>query len=309
MEENLINNLQLQRQKTIDNFKEVSSRRIPQEKRHLWHMYVDNYYGNIESNDHPMEEVFNYIAQLPKKSKALDVAELFMRRSGAFAHAKIAAKTIAFFSVNGEEFYKEFSNLAKENNKEDIVDENFAFKLREINASDDLAEALPLLKTKTVTIDIGDYKGINALYFENDFIKGLTKDSLPVIGEKFDNLYVFYVIHKDSSYERFLIHDPNNSRLNKKRQTKWGFVTNNKGEFLSTIKDEPKIEETEEQLTLSVFHERDNIYQNLTDNHIILPIIREIYELGLPINEDSNTLTINAIMFKEMQESIKLQKD
>lgn len=57
------------------------------------------------------------------------------------------------------------------------------------------------------------------------------------------------------------------------------------------------------------YHKRDDIYQQLTDNHIILPIIREIYELGLPINEKSKTLTINAIMFREMQESIKLQKD
>ena len=309
MEENLAEIMQNQRQENIEKFKRMSSKYISRKKINLWNKYVDNYYDNTDSNEHPMTEVFNYVAQLTDNSKPENVADLFMRRTGPFNHAKTAAKTIAFFSIKGEEFYKDLTILAKENNKEDIIDEDFAFKLGEINVCDDIDEGLLLLKVKNAKISIGDYEDIKALCFENGFIKGLTKNSLPVIGEKFDNLYVFYIIHKASSYERFLIHDPKTTHLNKKKQTNWGFITNNKGEFLSTIKVEPIIEETDEQLTLSVFHERDDIYQYLTDNHIILPIIREIYELGLPINEESKTLTINAIMFREMQESLKLQKE
>lgn len=308
MEENLAELMQRQRLENIEKFKRVSGKSIPKEKLNLWNLYVDNYYDNVEPNEHPMTEVYNYIAQLREKSIPENVAELFMRRSGPFNHAKTAAKTIAFFAIKGEEFYKEVTTLAENAGKQDIIDKDFAFKLGEFNACDDIEEGLLLFKTHPIKVTIGNHEDIDALYYENGFIKGLTHDSLPVIGEKIDNLYVFYIINEDSSYERILIHDPNTTHLNKKRQTKWGFVTDSKGKFLATIKDEPIIEETDKELTLSALHERDNIYQHLNDNHIILPIIREIYELGLPINEDSKTLTINAIMFREMQESIKLQK-
>lgn len=308
MEENLIEVMEEQRQKNIEKFKRMSSKYIQKEKTNLWNKYVDNYYDSEEANEHSMAEVFNYIEQLTINPNPQNVAVSFMRRTGSFAHASIAAKTIAFFAKSGKEFYKELSTLVEEENKEGIIDNNFANRLSEIDACGDIDEALPLLEVKTANISIGDNEGIRALCFENGFIRGLTKDNLPVIGEKIENQYAFYIINKDSSYERFLIHDPNSSHLNKKKQTKWGFVTNNKGEFLSSIKEEPKIEYTEETLTLADFHNRDDIYQYLTDNHVVLSILHEIYELGLPISEENNTLTIKAIMFREMQEAIKLQK-
>lgn len=309
MEEELTTTMQMQKQKTIDKFKKISSKYIPSEKVTLWHNYLDNYYGNTENNEHPMEEVFNYIAQSSSRITAATLAELFMRRSGSFDHAATAAKTIAFFSKMGEDFYKELTTLVQKEHKESIIDTDFAFKLHEINACDDIDEALMLLKVKPIKISIAEYKDINALYYENGFIKGKTQNGLPVIGEKIDNQYAFYIISEDSSYMRFLIHDPETNHINKKRQTTWGFASNNKGEFISKIEQEPVIEETKEPLTLEEYHERENIYSNLSDDHIILPIMREIYELGLPINEDSKTITIQAIMFREMQKSIKLQKN
>ncbi|MDE6292581.1 MAG: hypothetical protein K2L98_02745, partial [Bacilli bacterium] len=244
MEENLVEVMQMQREKNIEKFKRMSSKYVQEEKVSLWHKYVDNYYDSDETNEHSMAEIFNYIEQLTINSNPQNVAVSFMRRSSSFAHASIAAKTIAFFAKRGKEFYKELSTLAEEENKEDIVDNNFANRLSEIDACEDIDEALPLLNVKTANISIGEYEDISALCFENGFIKGLTKDNSPVIGEKIDNQYAFYIINKDSSYERFLIHDPNSTHLNKKKQTKWGFVTNNKGDFLSSIKEEPKIEYT-----------------------------------------------------------------
>lgn len=309
MEEDLKVTMKKQRQRTIDKFKKVSSKYIPREKLALWHKYVDNYYGNTETNEHPMDEVFNYIAQSSSHITTITLADLFMRRTGSFDHAATAAKTIAFFSKKGEEFYEELSKLAEKENRESIIDREFAFKLHEVNACDDIDEALILFNMKTVKISLGEYKDIKAICYENGFIKGMTKDNLPVVGEKIENQYVFYIINDDVSYTRFLLHDPKTSHINKKRQSTWGFVSNNKGEILAKLEDEPIIEYTDEFLTLEEYHERENIYQNLDNDHIILPIIREIYELCLPVNEESNTLTIKAIMFREMQKSIKLQKN
>ncbi len=310
MEEELTTLIEQEKQRMVQKFKEMSSKYIPEAKIALWHKYLDNYYNNTEANEHPMEEVFNYIAQSSPRTTAKALADLFMRRSGSFDYATTSAKTIAFFSKNGEKFYEELSKIAEKEGKESIIDNIFAKKLHEINKSDDIDEAIMLLKVKTAKINIGDYKDIQALFYENDFIKGLTKEGLPVIGEKIDNLYAFYIINDDYSYTRFLIHDPNNANhVNKKRPSTWGFISNNKGEFIAKLESEPAISITEETLTLEEYHEQENIYESLSNDYIILPVMREIYELMLPINEESKTLTIKAIMFREMQKAIKLQKN
>ena len=64
MEKDLITTMQKQRRKTIDKFKQMSNKYIQEQKVELWDKYVDNYYEDLGTNEHPMNEVFNYIAQL-----------------------------------------------------------------------------------------------------------------------------------------------------------------------------------------------------------------------------------------------------
>lgn len=308
MRENLINNVQSQRQKTIDNFKMASRKYIAETRINLWDKYIDKYYSNTQASETSMEEIFKYIDMLSSRIKPRDVAYLFMDCTSSFANASIVAKTVAFFSIKGGEFYKELENITLNENREDLIDKEFALKLREVDACDDIDEALLLFQVKTANISLANYEDIQVLIYENGFIKGLTQDKKPVIGQKIDNQYVFYIIG-DSSYERFLIYDPNPNQLKNKRQTIWGFITNESGKFIEKVKEVPKIIETDDILTLSELHNRGDIHQYLSDNYIILSIMREIYELGLPINEKSDTLTIKAIMFREMQEAIKLQKE
>ncbi len=308
MEKDLITKMQKQRRKTIDKFKQMSSKYIQEQKVELWDKYVDNYYEDLGTTEHPMNEVFNYIAQLSSHLSPQSVAKLFMRRTGPFDHALVAAKTIAFFAKNGDEFYEALKEIAREEKKEGIIDEIFASKLHAVNALDEIEEGLELFQVKTVNLDLASYKGIKALTFENGFIKGVTPDKHPVIGQKIDSQYVFYIINSESKYLRLLIQEPLASHVNKKRQKNWGFITDEKGTHISKVEEEPIISYIDEPMTIDELHERDNISQYLSNDQIILSVLKEIYDLSLPINEQSNTTTIKAVMYKEMSEFVKLQK-
>lgn len=305
MEEDLVNQMEEQRKRMIEKFKIMSIKYIDPKKHELWKKFIDEFYSQEETSISSMEETFNYISQLTDKSHPIRVAELFMRRTVSFDHASKIAKVVAFFAVNGEKFYQKLHILAHREGKDAIIDTNFFHNLHEVNASDDIDLAMQLFDVKRVRVSIDAYDEMDVLVFNNGFIKGLTWDKDVVIGEKIDNYYVFYIIESDGTYQRFLIHDPKTAHLNSKKQSTWGFVTNEKGEFLSKVTNKPEVEDSDEVLTLEEFKKLDDIYGSLN----IIPVLHEIYGLTRPINEDSKTLTIQAIMYKEMQESMRLEKE
>lgn len=308
MEEQLTNMMEEQRQKMIERFKKMSIKYVIPEKRELWCTYIDNFYSNKENSISSMEEIVNYMAQLTAKSHPTDVATLFMRRTSAFNNASDVAKVVAFFSLKGEEFYQELTSLATKEKNTSIVDASFLHNLHEINKGEDIDLAIQLFSIKPINILIGDTE-ISAIMHDNGFIKGLTKDSKVVIGEKINNYYAIYIIETDGTYQRCLMHDPASAHINTKRQSTWGFINNEKGKFIVKIANKPEIKETNINLTLEEYESCDNIYDNLDSELCIIPILYEIYSLTKPINSESKITTIQAIMFREMQESLRLDKE
>lgn len=269
MEEDLVNQMEEQRKRMIEKFKIMSIKYIDPKKHELWKKFIDEFYSQEETSISSMEETFNYISQLTDKSHPIRVAELFMRRTVSFDHASKIAKVVAFFAVNGEKFYQKLRILAHREGKDAIIDTNFLHNLHEVNASDDIDLAMQLFDVKRVRVSIDAYDEMDVLVFNNGFIKGLTWDKDVVIGEKIDNYYVFYIIESDGTYQRFLIHDPKTAYLNSKKQSTWGFVTNEKGEFLSKVTNKPEVEDSDEVLTLEEFKKLDDIYGRLN----IIPVL------------------------------------
>lgn len=307
MEDNLTSIMEEQRKKMIEKFKNMSIKYVKEEKHELWHSFIDSYYGNTENTITSMEEIFNYMSQLTNDSDPENVADLFMRRTASFDNAPKVAKIVAFFSYKGEEFYQNLEEFPK-NSKKPLTDKTFLHHLHELNNSEDIDAGLELFKNKLLDIHIGEYS-ISAIMHDNGHIKGLTTDYKPVIGEKIDNYYGFYIIEEDGTYQRYLIHNPNTTNINAKRQSTWGFITNERGKYISKITDKPEICVNETLLTLDEYMHHYNIYDNIYHNLSIIPILYEIYGLSRPINEGSKISTIQGIMYKEMQESRRLDKE
>lgn len=297
----MINDLQnpIDEQRTIDDFKKISREYIPPNKRSLWDKYVENYYAS-KANDGSMQKILNYIAQLSEHSQVSDIAEFFVRQANSYKSASDIAKVIAFFSYRGLSFYKDLANNNKTKQNNLIIDEAFIEKLDIINNSKDIEEGFVLSNIRVVKSNIEDFVPIEALIYKNGFIKGQTLSKEVVLGSQIENYYAFYIINNSGTYRRYLLKEPSKDDLTKEGETPIGFVTDHKGNLLSKINKNLHITYLN-HVSLEVIQTLNNVDQNLANDSLLLTIMKELYELSLPINEETDIITIEAIMYQDSQ--------